>query len=56
VMNQVKYKQSTTYHRGKSAYSSYYYGGAREESSAKVPKPTLAESTVATLPNEKDEE
>ncbi len=54
-MNQVKYKQSTTYHRGKSAYSSYYYGGAREESSAK-PKPSLAESAVATLPHEKDED
>lgn len=24
VMNQVKYKQSSSYHRGKSAYSSYY--------------------------------
>src|SRR5258706_2402913 len=56
VMNQVKYKQSTTYHRGKSAYSSYYYGGAREESSAKTPKPSLAESAVTTLPHEKDED
>jgi len=56
VMNQVKYKQSTTYHRGKSAYSSYYYGGAREESAPRASKSSLAESTVATLPHEKDED
>jgi succinoglycan biosynthesis transport protein ExoP len=55
VMNQVKYKQSTTYHRGKSAYSSYYYGGGSEEPAPRS-KTVLAESTVATLPHQKDED
>jgi hypothetical protein len=56
VMNQVKYKHSTTYHRGKSAYSSYYYGGGREEASTPAPKAALSEASVATLPHQKDEE
>jgi Mrp family chromosome partitioning ATPase len=55
VMNQVKYKQSSSYHRGKSAYSSYYYGGGREEPARKA-KPSLADASIATLPNQKDEE
>jgi len=45
VMNQVKYKQSGSYQRGKSAYSSYY-------TSTRVP-PTAAQgkadTSVATL-------
>ncbi len=55
VMNQVKYKQSTSYQRGKSAYSSYYYGGDREQPARKA-APSLADAAIATLPNEKDEE
>jgi capsular exopolysaccharide synthesis family protein len=46
VMNQVKYKQSGSYHRGKSAYSSYY-------TSTRVPGagqlPGKVDPSVATL-------
>jgi capsular exopolysaccharide synthesis family protein len=45
VMNQVKYKQSGSYHRGKSAYSSYY-------TSTRVPAgslPSKPDPNVATL-------
>ena len=46
VMNQVKYKQSGSYHRGKNAYSSYY-------TSTRVPSggqlPGKADPNVATL-------
>jgi hypothetical protein len=45
VMNQVKYKQSGSYQRGKSAYSSYY-------TSTRVPPssvPGKVDPNVATL-------
>jgi hypothetical protein len=44
VMNQVKYKQSGAYHRGKNAYSSYY-------TNTRVPPnaPSKADPNVATL-------
>jgi succinoglycan biosynthesis transport protein ExoP len=38
VMNQVRYKQSTSYHRGKSAYSSYYNSPRTDKSVAALPK------------------
>jgi hypothetical protein len=56
VMNQVKYKQSTTYQRGKSAYSSYYYGGGTEQPAPRSNKGALSDGAVATLPHQKDEE
>ena len=49
VMNQVKYKQSTAYQRGKSAYSSYYSSPRSDSRSA--PKGSLPgeHSAVAAL-------
>jgi hypothetical protein len=48
-MNQVKYKQSGSYHRGKSAYSSYYTS-TRVTPPANNPRLTdKSDSSMATL-------
>jgi Mrp family chromosome partitioning ATPase len=41
VLNQVKYRQSGSYHRGKTAYDSYYNSprGAKSDKLATVGKP-----------------
>ncbi len=46
VMNQVKYKQSGSYHRGKNAYSSYY---TNTRTPLTTPPPGKVDPNVATL-------
>lgn len=46
VMNQVKYKQSTTYHRGKSAYSSYYSSPRTSKEPPAAALPSAAATAV----------
>ena len=45
-MNQVKYKQSGAYHRGKNAYSSYYTSTRVPANAGNLPK---ADPGVPTL-------
>jgi capsular exopolysaccharide synthesis family protein len=49
VMNQVKFKQSGSYHRGKSAYSSYYTSTRVVTPPANNPKLPGKDSGVATM-------
>ena len=47
VMNQVKYKQSTAYQRGKSAYSSYYSSPRGDTGGLRSPSPAALSPSAA---------